>query len=60
MRESRAIQLLGLEGAQRKVKRTLEDRYITPIPPQLETLLRFFHNGPELPSLQAWDKDMSR
>jgi integrase len=60
MKESRAIQLLGSEGAQRKVKRTLEDRYITPIPPQLETLLRFFHKGPEPPSLQAWDEDMSR
>jgi hypothetical protein len=59
MRESREIQLLGSEGAKRKAKRTLEERHV-PIPPQLESLLRIFHNGPKPPSLQAWDGDMNR
>lgn len=60
MKESKAIALLGSTGAQKKAKRKFEDRYITPIPPQLESILRFFQKDQVPPSLRAWDYNLKR
>lgn len=46
--------------AQKKVKRTQIERYVHPIPAQLETILPYFHKNTKPPSLQAWNQNLAR
>lgn len=48
------------EQAQKKAKRRQLERDIHPIPPQLESIMRYFFKGPKPPSRQAWDQNMGR
>lgn len=58
MKERRTIHLP--EEAQRKAKRRQLERYIHPIPPQLESVLRYFFKGKNPPSQQAWNNNLKR
>jgi len=44
----------------RKVKRVAPERYITPIPPQLESELPYFFLNPKPPCLKVWDENLKR
>lgn len=48
------------EEAQKKVKRKQLERYVHPIPAQLESVLSYFHDNPKPPSLQAWNQNLAR
>lgn len=58
MKERRTIHLP--EEAKRKVKRKQLERYIHPIPPQLESVLRYFFKGKNPPSQQSWNNNLKR
>lgn len=44
----------------RKVKRQAPERYITPIPPQLEAELPYFFMNKKPPCLKVWDENLKR
>jgi hypothetical protein len=48
------------EEAQKKMKRKQLERYIHPVPPQLENVLGYFHSNPRPPSQQAWNENLQR
>ncbi|MBI9010418.1 MAG: site-specific integrase [Tenericutes bacterium] len=58
MKERRTVHLPA--EAQRKAKRTQLERYIYPIPPQLESVLRYFFKGKNPPSQQSWNNNLKR
>lgn len=58
MKERRTIHLP--EEAQKKIKRKQRERYIHPIPPQLESVLRYFFKGKKPPSQQSWNGNLKR
>lgn len=58
MKERKAIHLP--EEAQKKVKRKQRERYIFPIPPQLESVLPHFFDGPTPPCQKVWNGNLRR
>lgn len=48
------------EEAQKKVKRKQLERYVHPVPPVLETELRFFFKGRKPPAIQVWNTNLLR
>lgn len=48
------------EMAQRKAKRKQKERYIHPVPHQLENVIRYFHDNPKPPSQNAWNENLKR
>jgi len=58
MKERRTIHLP--EEAKRKAKRKQLERYIHPIPPQLESVLRYFFKGKKPPSQQSRNNNLKR
>lgn len=58
MKERKAIHLP--EEAQKKKKRKQKERYIYPIPPQLESILRYFFEGKKPPEKTTWNKNLQR
>jgi len=58
MKERRTIHLP--EEATKKVKRKQPERYIYPIPPQLESILRYFFSGKKPPSQQSLNNNLKR
>lgn len=48
------------EMAQRKAKRKQKERYIHPVPPQLENVINYFHDNPKPPSQNSWNEDLQR
>ena len=58
MKERRAIHLP--EEAQLKVKRIAPERYIHPLPPQLDGLLPYFFSNKRPPVQAAWNRNMNR
>lgn len=57
MKDRNIIRFTG--DAQKKVKRTIPDRYI-PIPPQLQGELPYFFKNKKPPIIQGWDANMNR
>jgi hypothetical protein len=58
MKERKAIHLPA--EAQKKWKRTRIERYITPIPPQLEVELPYFFRNKAPPVRKVWNENMKR
>ncbi len=58
MKERRSIHLP--EEAQKKAKRKQLERYISPLPPQLETELSYFFDNKKPPCLKVWDDNLHR
>jgi hypothetical protein len=58
LRARKAIHLP--EEAQRKTKRKQRERYIHPIPPQLENILGYFFENKKPPSQSAWNENLLR
>jgi len=48
------------EEAQRKAKRKQVERYIYPIPPQVEGILKYFFKGRKPPTQTAWNNNLIR
>lgn len=58
MKERKSIHLPA--EAQKKVKRSQVERYITPLPPQLETELPYFLDNKKPPCLKVWNENLAR
>lgn len=58
LKERKSIHLPA--EAQKKVKRTQVERYISPIPPQLESELSYFFQNQKPPCLKVWDDNLHR
>ncbi|WP_157197271.1 site-specific integrase [Methanohalobium evestigatum] len=48
------------EFAQKKSKRKQPERYIYPLPPQFDMVMRYFFKGPNPPRLDVWGENMKR
>lgn len=48
------------QEAQKKAKRTQIERYIHPIPPQLENVLGYFFDNKKPPSQSTWNENLKR